>query len=168
MNRVLDPVARASEILFGVIMALTFTGTLSAATAAREEVRTLLVAMIGCNLAWGLVDGVMFLMQSMTERGAGLVDVGEYRQMELTKEDWLGALAVFLLVFLSTFPLVIPFLVFRNVRFALRVSNAIALVMLFLAGYEVARHAGYHPWRAGLTMVLLGLVLVGITIALGG
>ncbi len=169
MNRVLDPVARASEILFGVIMALTFTGTLSAATAARDEVRTLLVAMIGCNLAWGLVDGVMFLMQSMTERSAGLLTTaGDYRPMELTKEDWLGALAVFLLVFLSTFPLVIPFLVFRNVRLALRVSNAIALVMLFLAGYEVAKHAGYHPWRAGLTMVLLGLVLVGVTIALGG
>ncbi len=168
MNRVLDPVARASEILFGVIMALTFTGTLSAATAAREEVRTLLVAMIGCNLAWGLVDGVMFLMQSMTERSAGLLTTGEYRQMELTKDHWLGALAVFLLVFLSTFPLVIPFLVFRNVHVALRVSNAIALVMLFLAGYEVAKHAGYHPWRAGLSMVLLGVVLVGVTIVLGG
>ncbi len=88
--------------------------------------------------------------------------------MELAKDDWLGALAVFLLVFLSTFPLVIPFLVFRNVHVALRVSNAIALVMLFLAGYEVAKHAGYHPWRAGLSMVLLGVVLVGITIVLGG
>ena len=48
----------------------------------------------------------------------------------LTREDWIGALGVFLLVFLSTFPIVIPFLVFREVHFALRMSNLVALVML--------------------------------------
>jgi VIT1/CCC1 family predicted Fe2+/Mn2+ transporter len=168
-GRVLDPVARTSEVLFGLIMALTFTGTLSAATAGREEIRTLLLGMIGCNLAWGLVDAVMFLMQAVTERGRGLLTSPEPRPMpELTKEDWLGALAVFLLVFLSTFPIVIPFLVFRNVHVALRVSNLVAIVMMFIAGYEVAKHAGYHPWRIGFSVVLLGVVLVGITIALGG
>jgi hypothetical protein len=72
-NRVLDPIARTSEALFGLIMALTFTGTLGAATAGREEIRTLLVGMIGCNIAWGLVDAVMFLMTSLTERGRGLL-----------------------------------------------------------------------------------------------
>ncbi len=72
-QRVLDPIARISEILFGLIMALTFTGTLSAASAAREEIRTLLVGAIGCNIAWGLVDAVMFLMGSLTERGHNLV-----------------------------------------------------------------------------------------------
>ena len=34
-ERLLDPVARMSEILFGLIMALTFTGTLDVATAWR-------------------------------------------------------------------------------------------------------------------------------------
>src|SRR3954468_10463035 len=68
-DRVLDPIARASEILFGVIMALTFTGTFSAATAGREELRSMLIGVIGCNLAWGLVDAVMFLMSSLSERG---------------------------------------------------------------------------------------------------
>ena len=43
-DRVLDPIARVSEILFGVIMALTFTGTFSAATAGREELRAMLLA----------------------------------------------------------------------------------------------------------------------------
>ena len=51
MTRVLDPISRVSEILFGLIMALTFTGTISAASAGREEVRTLLVGAIGCNIA---------------------------------------------------------------------------------------------------------------------
>ena len=86
----------------------------------------------------------------------------------LTRDDWLGALAVFLLVFLSTFPIVIPFLIFRDVRFALRTSNLIALVMLFISGSWLARHGGHNPLWTGLTMMLLGVVLVGITIALGG
>ena len=74
-NRVLDPIARVSEVLFGLIMALTFTGTLSAATAGREEIRTLLIGVIGCNIAWGLVDAVMYLMSALTERGHGLLTV---------------------------------------------------------------------------------------------
>jgi hypothetical protein len=212
LNRVLDPIARVSEVLFGLIMALTFTGTLSAATAGREEIRTLLIGVIGCNLAWGLVDAVMYLMTALTERGHGLLTVQAVRRApspdaahsviaaaippvvasllkpealenvrvglvgmndlpaspRLTKDDWVGAVAVFLLVFLSTFPIVIPFLLLRNVHVALRISNLIALIMLFITGSWLARHGGHNPLWTGLTMMLLGVVLVGITIALGG
>ena len=66
--RVLDPIERVSEIIFGLIMALSFTGSVSAATAGREEIRTVMFAALGCNLAWGLVDGVMYLVALMTER----------------------------------------------------------------------------------------------------
>ena len=55
-----------------------------------------------------------------------------------------------------------------NAVIALRVSNGIAIAMLFLTGYSLGRHAGYHPWGVGLSMVGIGLLLVGITIALGG
>jgi VIT1/CCC1 family predicted Fe2+/Mn2+ transporter len=75
---------------------------------------------------------------------------------------------VFLLVFLSTFPIVIPFLVVEDTGVALRTSNAVALAMLFVAGWAVGNYAGRPGWRTGLAMVLLGVVLVGITIALGG
>lgn len=47
----LDPIDRNAEILFGLFMVLTFTGTLSVASAGREEVRTMLLAAIGCNTA---------------------------------------------------------------------------------------------------------------------
>src|SRR5437016_8054736 len=57
----------------------------------------------------------------------------------LGQDDWLGALGVFLLVFLSTFPVVIPFIFMRNAGSALRVSNAVAIVMLFLTGYAFGR-----------------------------
>jgi len=56
----------------------------------------------------------------------------------------------------------------RNAGPALRVSNAIAIVMLFVAGYAFGRMTGRHPWLVGISMVVLGLILVGLTIALGG
>ena len=46
-KRFLDPLERSSEILFGLIMVLTFTGTLSAAEAGRAEVRAMLVGALG-------------------------------------------------------------------------------------------------------------------------
>lgn len=65
---VLDPVDRSSEVLFGLIMALTFTTTFEVATAGRADVRTMLIGALGCNLAWGLVDGVMFVVTRSVER----------------------------------------------------------------------------------------------------
>jgi VIT1/CCC1 family predicted Fe2+/Mn2+ transporter len=211
-GRALDPVSRISEILFGLIMALTFTNALSAGSAGHEEVGTLLLGAVACNVAWGLVDAVMFLMSALTERGRSLLLVHAVRRAataseshgiisaamppllasfltsdelekmrlrlvdlrshpakrSLTKEDWLGALAVFLLVFLSTFPVVIPFLVITDVRLALRISNLVAIAMLFAAGFWLGRYGGYRPWRTGATFVLLGILLVEITVALGG
>jgi hypothetical protein len=211
-ERLLDPVARMSEILFGLIMALTFTGTLDVATAGNEDVRVLLIGTLGCNLAWGLVDAVMFLINELTERGRTLVTVRGVRaaaspdeakkiitdalppvvasimsaeeveslrrglvklpslpdRPSLEREDWLKALAIFLLVFLSTFPVVIPFMIFDEVQLALRASNAVAIAMLFGVGYLLARHGGYRPLLTGASMVLLGVVLVSIAIALGG
>jgi len=65
---VLDPVERVSEIIFGVLMAMSFTGTISVATAGQQEIHTLLVAALGCNIAWGLTDAVMYLIRMLTER----------------------------------------------------------------------------------------------------
>ena len=211
-ERILDPLARVSEILFGVIMALTFTSTVNAASGGNADLGALLYAALGSNFAWGLVDAVMFLMSALTERGRDLVtvravrdarapaeahrilraamppalspllateDIERFRQRlarldelpprpRLTAGDWRGAVAVFLLVFLSTFPIVVPFLLFDGVSVALRASNAVAVAMLFGCGYVVARYGGYRPWTTGLTMVVVGVALVAITTALGG
>ena len=66
---VLNPVDRIAEVLFGLIMVLSFTGAISASTDAREEVGELLWAALGCNVAWGLVDAIMYLMNVAVERG---------------------------------------------------------------------------------------------------
>jgi VIT1/CCC1 family predicted Fe2+/Mn2+ transporter len=212
MKRALDPIDRVSEVLFGLIMVLTFTGTLSVAEAGREDVRTMLVGALGCNLAWGVIDAVFYLMGSLAEKSRGLLayravredkdseaarrllsealppvvaSVLEPAQLEamrvrikalpeppvrarLAGEDWWGALGVFLLVFLSTFPVTIPFMVMSQPAPALRVSNAIAVGLLFVAGYAYGRITGRRPVAAGIVMVVVGAMLVGLTIALGG
>jgi VIT1/CCC1 family predicted Fe2+/Mn2+ transporter len=199
-------------VLFGLIMVLTFTGSLSVAEAGRGEVRTMLIGALGCNLAWGIIDGVFYLMGCLAEKGSHLATVRAVRQAgdpqqaqrfiadavpqviasilqpadletmrlrlkdlpepteraRLAKDEWLGALAVFLWVFLTTFPVTLPFIFLQNAMLAMRISNAIAIVMLFVAGFAYARYVGRSPWLVGLSMVGLGGVLVAITIALGG
>lgn len=86
----------------------------------------------------------------------------------LRKNDWLGALAVFFLVFLSTFPVVVPFIFMKDVRLALRISNGVGIAMLFLTGYMFGRHIGRRPVRTGIVMVVVGAALVALTIKLGG
>jgi len=66
---VLDVVDRVSEMCFGLYMALTFVGAVSSATAGPDAAHTMLRAAIGCNLAWGLVDAVMFLVRTLAGRG---------------------------------------------------------------------------------------------------
>ena len=207
----LSPIDRVSEVLFGLIMALTFTGTLSVATADRGEVRDMLIGALGCNIAWGLVDAVMFLLAAVSERGRNLSIFKEVRsssdpvrarelileamppvlaatmqppevdlirtrlaglpepgRLSLTAADFRMAVGVFLLVFLATLPVALPFAFIHEAQRALRVSNGIALAMLFLGGYYLGRHAGRRPWRSGLVMLAIGVLLVWATIALGG
>ena len=211
MKRALEPIDRVSEVLFGLIMVLTFTGSLSVAEAGREDVRTMLVGALGCNLAWGIIDAIFYLMGCLAEKSRGLstlrsvreatdperaqrliadalplvgsvLEPAELEAMRLRlkqlpepperagwdKHDWRGAVGVFLLVFLSTFPVTIPFIVMRDAMPALRVSNAIAVVLLFMAGYAFGRITGRRPVWVGAAMVVFGSILVGLTIALGG
>jgi len=211
-KRVLEPIDRVSEVLFGLIMVLTFTGSLSIAEAGREDIRTMLIGALGCNLAWGIIDAILYLMGALAQHSQELATLRAVRDARdpqtarqlvadalppvvasvlqpaeldamrqrlsalpapparagLDKDTWRGALGVFLLVFLSTFPVVIPFIFMQNALRALRVSNAIAIAMLFVTGYAFGHITGRRPWLMGVSMVLLGGVLVGITMALGG
>ncbi len=207
----LDPVDRFSEIIFGLIMVLTFTCAMSVAEGGQQEVRQMLVAALACNVAWGLVDGVMYVFTSMAERSRRALVLRGIRAAEpaaarailsaalpeavsvvtdeadvdrmisrirtlpepagrpgITATDLRGALGSCALVVLATFPPTIPFLLVEEAPRALRISNGVAVVSLFLAGYWLARWTGARPWLLGLAMVVLGAGLVGLTIALGG
>ena len=79
-QRVLDPLERMSEILFGIIMVLTFTGSIRVAEAGREDLRTVLAGALGCNLAWGVVDAAMYLMAAFMSRARLLVTLETIRR----------------------------------------------------------------------------------------
>jgi hypothetical protein len=172
----------------------------------------MVIAALGCNFAWGIIDAGMYLMARLGERGhnflmakgireapdpksahriianglpAVLASVFGPAQLELVREkinqmspsdlspkltgrDFVGASGICILVILSTFPVVLPFVVFEDTRLAVRLSNAIAIILLFVRGFLFARYAGLRPWATGLIMVAVGVVLVSLAIALGG
>ncbi len=211
----LDPGERLGELLFGLIMILTFTlGAGLQSSVTREESRSLLIAALGCNTAWGIIDAALYLIERLSERGrihrlvkrvkaaphregalalvtrevdrtippfvdpavraalgADLLEHARETTLEpnrLTAADARAAIAVFWLVFITALPGALPFLVVRDARIAMRLSNALLIGLLFVAGWHWAGHIGAPRWRTGLVMMLLGVALVGVAIALGG
>jgi hypothetical protein len=214
-TKYLDPGSHMGEVLFGLIMTLSFT--LAAGIVIQEEgrvgARSMLVGILGCNLAWGVIDGVLYVLGQAFERGrvrrigsnlrqakseleARQMVAAEFDDMlvpvadeparqslyqsivehvrstpatpnRLRREDLLGGLAAGWLVFSCSFPAVLPFLLLDDPRLALRVSNAMLLGLLFSVGWRAARHTLAKPWLAGLTFLLVGVLLVAVAIPLG-
>jgi hypothetical protein len=51
-----------------MVLTVTLTAGLTA-DSGKEGVHELLLAAIGCNVAWGIIDGIMYVMSCITERG---------------------------------------------------------------------------------------------------
>ncbi len=210
-NPALDVVDRVSEMCFGLYMALTFVGAVSSTTAGPDAPQTMLRAAIGCNLAWGLVDAIMFLVRTLAGRGmlqklaltikqedrsSGIAAIREALppamkphiadddlepvrlrlvsganvpdRPTLRFADFLGAIHIFCIVVLSTFPVALPFVLLHDVPTALVVSRVLTLAMLFGGGMALGHYAGISPWPAGLGMMALGVAVTVAVIALGG
>jgi len=75
----LDPIDRQSEMMFGLLMTLTFTGTMSVALGEGATVREILLAALGCNIAWGIVDATVYLLTTATERARGRAQAAALR-----------------------------------------------------------------------------------------
>jgi VIT1/CCC1 family predicted Fe2+/Mn2+ transporter len=209
---ILNPLDRAAEILFGLIMALTFTCSIGIATKGNTQIRELLIGAIGCNMAWGLVDATMYLTGVLARRNRnklmfdsiqnplqiqearrhisdalppvlasalGTEELDQIRnqlikvpngtpKVTLTFNDLKKAFALFFLIFMSTFPVVLPFVFMPDPKDALRLSNLVAIVMMFLCGWSVAKYVGFNKWLMSIAMVSIGILLVCVTIALGG
>jgi hypothetical protein len=208
----IDTEDRISEILFGLIMALTFTCTISITQSDKATVSDMLIAALGCNTAWGLVDAVLYVLMAKTvqERGFTILnfvrrskntgkalqfiadamppvianvlqpdEMEKIRQRILqlpestapTKQkfqDYKIAIGIFFLVLLSTFPVAAPFIFIDDLQTALRISNVIAILMMFFCGWGLGKYAGRNRFFMGIIMSILGIVLVLVTIALGG
>ena len=196
---------------------MVLTCTLGASLIAvidRDALRSMLVAALGCNIAWGIIDAALYIMGNVFVRsrnarlmravraapddaaGLGIVRqaleprVGPYGRDEdreqfyrslrgivvhadttpgtVTADDFRGAIAVFALVVGAALPSAVPFLLIGDPALALRAANAVQIVLLFIVGFHWSRSIGGNGWRAGLVMMLSGILLVGIAIVLGG
>ena len=213
IRRHLDPAGRLGEALFGLIMALGFTG---AVRLGEEEPnnRALFIGISGCNLAWAIVDGVTHVLSALFERGrkarlirdvlsaatedAALQHIGkeldgplmalttpqerlqlhrwvleilrkgEAEDVRVQGKDLFGGVAASLVVLLATFPIVVPFLLVPDPNLAVRVSNLVALTLLFLLGLRWGQIVGGRSFRIATGLTLVGVVLVLITVLLGG
>ncbi len=202
---------RVSEILYGLIMALTFTCTLSITKSDKTIVNDMLIGALGCNIAWGIVDAVMYLLTTLTDnvREATVFnfvqktkDTEKARQFisdaipstiasvlqpdelevirknsskmppaeikRLDSKNFVTAVEIFVLVFLSTLPVALPFIFISDLNIALRTSNSIAILMMFSCGWILGKYAGRKRFLMGIMMSLIGAIFVVITIALGG
>jgi hypothetical protein len=166
----------------------------------------MLIGALGCNLAWGIIDAVFYLMACLAQKGhnlqmlkavratadpqqaqrliadalpptiAAVLDPSEFDSLHqrlhalpepaksprLTREDWLGAIGVFFLVFLSTLPVVLLFL-------SCMIAPAMRLQRVAIVLLALKRRSPMTGRNRGLTgSPALGALLVALTIALGG
>ena len=208
----LNTMDRTSEILFGIIMTLTFTCSIGIANAKNTEIRQLIIAAISCNIAWGLVDATAHIVGTIAQRSrnrailnslrsilekdkarkyisdslpsyiASVLSTEEIEDLRnrlvnspepppvvwVTARDIKRALLIFFLMFISTLPIVIPFIFIKDTQIALRVSNLVAVIIMFLCGWSVAKYVGFSKWKMSISMTIIGVLLVLITIVLGG
>jgi hypothetical protein len=68
VQRYLDPSDRLDELLFGLIMVLSITLGVSVATDEGGGASEMVWAIVGCNLAWGLIDGGMYMVMQLFDR----------------------------------------------------------------------------------------------------
>lgn len=216
VHRYLDPGDALGEVLFGLIMVLSFTvGARFLMTEEEFNSTELVVGAVGCNIAWGVIDGVLFVLGNLFHRSQrarfyrslksapnepealavvqdefGLEDEplaarpedrarlheailtlgahGTPARARLQRRDFSSAVVVFLLVSATALPGVIPFLLLQDSHLALRVSNTVLILLLFLGGYRWGHYTDISPWRVGLIVMLLGLAMVLVAVALGG
>jgi len=211
LDAALSPFERAAEIVFGILMAISVTAAFEITAGGELDVRELMIGALGCNLAWGLIDAAMYLLQQQFERYRNhrrLVDlratateeafrervadtlppilaptltpdtyarirqvVNSYsgqRPAFWSRQDLAVAAIICLLVFASTFPLVIPFMVMQDPWLALRASHAVAVVFLFVLGWRLGRWSGASALGAGSVFAAVGTALAVACVALGG
>lgn len=223
LERLLDPIDVLSQAIYSVLVLLTFTLAVritSGPIAQPESDRYMLefiIAALGAILAWGLIDGLMYVLLELFQRSerhqflaqiknaedeqAGLTVIAEeldyildpitseadrqalYRsifnhlrqsrppplEISLRREDLLGALGSVIVAVISVIPSLLPLiLLYEHFDLAIRLSNVVSALVLFLAGYRWGIYTSSNPWLSGLILVAVATLMVAIAIPLGG
>jgi VIT1/CCC1 family predicted Fe2+/Mn2+ transporter len=86
----------------------------------------------------------------------------------VTRDDIVGALAVFSLGPISALPAILPLVLISDPWIALRASNLLVVLLMFIVGYHWAKYIEANRWLAGFVLLAIGLALVAIAIPLEG
>lgn len=223
IGRLLDPIDWLTEAIYSILIVLTFTlafrilvlgGDAGQATGA-DYADDIAVAALSAALGWGLIDGLMYVLMSVFERGerhrllkqihsattdqqaveaiadeldhildpiageharrlmyGSLLEHLRYSQAQpngLRREDFAGALGSVLIAVVAVLPSLLPFALLRDdLTLAIRLSNVVSFAMLFFAGYGWGSYTGTNPWRTGLLLAAVALLMVLIAVPLGG
>jgi VIT1/CCC1 family predicted Fe2+/Mn2+ transporter len=222
-DRLLAPIDGLSQAIYSILILLTFTLAFrifklqsgAGVQLENEQVRELLLAAIGAAMAWGIIDGLMYVLTSVFERNekrrllravqgaatdeegidaiaaefdftlepittegkrrALYTDMMEHlresrpQQAGLKREDLAGGLGTVLVALVAVLPSLAPFaLIPFDAYLALRVSNVVSFVVLFICGWRWGRRTQTNPLATGLTLMLAGAAMVLIAIPLGG
>jgi VIT1/CCC1 family predicted Fe2+/Mn2+ transporter len=221
LDHLLDPIDRLAETIYSILILLTFTLAFRifkldpGQVVSAEYVNELLIAALLATLAWGVIDGIVYVLTEVLERGEKhrvlwhiqaadteeeaieavddelgfilepitgetqrhmlYVDVVDHlresdpQPVRLKREDFTGALACVFVAVVAVLPSLLPFVFLRHdYALAIRVSNVVSFAVLFYAGYEWGKYTGANPWKIGLVLVGVGVLLVAIAIPLGG
>jgi len=92
VDRYLDPSETLLEVLFGLIMALTITAGARLLSERADIVGVeLALALLGCNVAWGVIDGAFYLLGTQFSRNRRVQLVKRLRAAS-TEEEAMAAL----------------------------------------------------------------------------
>lgn len=223
LGKLIDPIDRLSETIFSILILLTFTLAFRIVrlsgepdpTTSAANTNELLIGALGAIFAWGVIDGVMYALISLFERGERYrllsniqsavsdqeaVDViaddldyilepitdenerrmlygsmlvhlrgSQPRRIGFTRDDFTGAIGHVLVAMIAVLPSLLPLLLFRNnFELAIRASNIVSFIILFISGYNWGNYTGANPWKTGLLLIAVAGVIVLIAIPLGG
>jgi VIT1/CCC1 family predicted Fe2+/Mn2+ transporter len=74
-----------------------------------------------------------------------------------------------LMCFIAVLPSMVPLALLPNhFDLAIRLSNMISFIVLFFAGYHWGKYSGINPFKTGLLLLGIGIVLALVAIPLGG
>ncbi len=129
----------------------------------------------GIEVIAGELDYILEPIAGDSERQALYLSVfhhlrgGQPQPVRFKREDFTGALGCLVVAIIAVLPSLVPLMVLRDdYALAIRVSNIVSFIMLFYAGYQWGRHTGSSPWKTGLLLVAVGVLMVSIAIPLGG
>lgn len=215
LENLIDPIDRLTESVFSILILLTFTMTSwiiglsgsSEHSLDSENIVDLAIAALVTIIAYGVIDGVIYVLLTMFGRGEShrllqgvqaadseleAVDViadnldymlepitgeperrqlyrhilvqlrnSQPREIGLKREDITAGLTHVLVAVLVIIPSLLPLVFMRqDPERAILVSNFISLFLLFFVGYRWGKYTGANPWKTGLIILSVIIVLV--------